>query len=192
MAITIKATQKREREILADWSYPARCISIVDLGTQKAVFNGEEKRQRKIRLSFELPEELRVFSEEKGEQPMVLNKKMTLSMHDKSQLKPFITSWLWAPTKEELKAFDITSVIGKAGIISVGAYTTPEGDTYNTINGITAPMKGMKIADQINPSFEMSLYDGFTWEKFDTLPDFLKEIIEKSQERSDWTLPTKI
>lgn len=190
MSIKVQSTPKKEREILADGSYPARCYSIVDLWTQKAVFNGEEKRQRKIRLSFELPEELRVFSEEKGEQPMTLHKKMTLSMHDKSILKPFITSWLWAPTKEELADFDIATVIGKAWIISVGSFTTPEGNVYNTINWITAPMKGMTIADQINPAFELSLYNGFSWEKFDTLPDFLKEEIEKSQERAD--LPVKI
>jgi hypothetical protein len=35
--------------------------------------------QRKIRFSFELPTELRVFSEEKGEQPIAIHKEYTLS-----------------------------------------------------------------------------------------------------------------
>jgi hypothetical protein len=51
-----------------------------------------DTRQRKIRLSWELPTELRVFKEEKGEQPIAIHKEYTLSFGEKSNLRIDIRS----------------------------------------------------------------------------------------------------
>ena len=58
----------------------ARCYSMVELGTLTETILGQEKQVHKIRLTFELPDELRVFNPEKGEQPCVISKEFTLSM----------------------------------------------------------------------------------------------------------------
>lgn len=42
---------------------------------------------------MELPTELRVFSEKKGEQPLVIDKEYTLSMAEKSNLRKDLKLW---------------------------------------------------------------------------------------------------
>ena len=152
-----------------------------------STFNGEEKWNRKVRLTWEMPNELRVFNPEKGEQPMVISRKFTLSYHDKSTLKPFLKSW----GIDTNVNYDITELLGKPCILSIGHYTNTEGNTFATVTGITAPMKWMPIPEQINPSFELSLYE-FNAEKFKTLPDFLQWEIAKSTERETESLASKL
>jgi len=50
-------------------TYIARCFSMVHIGTVMETFQGESKLQNKVRLTWELPLELKVFNEERGEQP---------------------------------------------------------------------------------------------------------------------------
>lgn len=54
-------------------NHPARCLSLIDLGTQKSTFQGKEKALRKVLITFELPEETHVFKE--GEAPQNRGKK---------------------------------------------------------------------------------------------------------------------
>jgi len=55
------------------------------------------------------------------------------------------------------------------------------GKTYAEIAGVSTLMKGMAIAEQINPTFEFSVLDWDT-EKFEMLPQFLKDKVMKSHE----------
>jgi hypothetical protein len=51
------------REVLPAGSYQATLYSIVDLGSQYSP--NYDNRSRKVRFTFELPTELRVFKEDK-------------------------------------------------------------------------------------------------------------------------------
>jgi hypothetical protein len=183
MAIIAESTGGSNYEPVEAGTYAARCYSMVYLGTLDEKFQGQEKTQKKVRLTFELPTELKVFKEEKGEQPCVLSKEFTLSMHEKSGLRKFLQNWRGkAFTEDEAKKFDITVLLGKPCMLSVIHKTSAaNGKTYAEIAGVSTLMKGMAIAEQINPTFEFSVLDWDT-EKFEMLPQFLKDKVMKSHE----------
>jgi hypothetical protein len=183
MAIIAESTGGSNYEPVEAGTYAARCYSMVYMGTLDESYQGQEKTLKKVRLTFELPTELKVFKEEKGEQPCVLSKDFTLSMHEKSGLRKFLQNWRGkAFTEDEAKKFDITVLLGKPCMLSVIHKTSAaNGKTYAEIAGVSTLMKGMAIAEQINPTFEFSVLDWDT-EKFEMLPQFLKDKVMKSHE----------
>jgi len=99
----------------AETSYPkvpigvhkARCVKVIDLGTQKQEYGGEISWKRQILVIWELPEELN------NDQPMTISKFYTLSLHEKSNLGKDLTSWRGRPfTETEKQGFDVTKLIG--------------------------------------------------------------------------------
>ena len=164
-------------------TYVARCYSMIHMGTVKESYMGEEKNVNKVRLTFELPTELKVFKEENGEQPQVISKEFTLSLGDKSNLRAFLNSWRGkALTEDECKAFDIAVLAGKACTLSIIHKTSKvSGKTYADISSIGGVMKGMQVPDLINPQVVFSV-SNFDQVAFDSFPDFIKEKISSSQE----------
>ena len=172
------------REPIPAGAHAARCYSIVDLGTSQQVISGNEKIVRKVRITFELPTERRVFSEEKGEQPCVISKEFTLSLSEKSNLRAFLRSWRGKDfTEQEAAAFDIARLIGAPcllNIIHVAGKTNP-GKLYDEISSVSPLPKGMTCPPQENPSFEFSVSE-WNQEAFETMPGFLREKIMASFE----------
>ena len=163
-------------------TYTARCYSMIHIGTVTEEYNGEKKEANKVRLTFELPTEMKVFKEENGEQPQVIGKDFTLSMHEKAGLRKFLSSWRGkAFTDDEAKAFDITKLLGVACTLGITHKVSKTGKTYAEISSVSTLMKGMAIADQINPSFEFSVAE-FDQAKFDALPQFIRDKVITSRE----------
>jgi hypothetical protein len=173
------------REPIAAGAYAARCYSIIDLGTREETIQGNTKVLRKIRITFELPTERRVFNEEKGEQPCVISKEFSLTLNEKSNLRLFLRSWRGKDfTEEEAKDFDVAKLIGAPcllNIIHVAGKANPS-KMYDEISSVSPLPKGMTCPPQENPSFEFSLDGGFNQELFDLLPNFLKEKVASSFE----------
>lgn len=163
-------------------TYAARCFSMVHIGTIVEEYNGDSKEQNKVRISWELPTEKKVFSEEKGEQPYSVSKDFTLSMHEKANLRKFLESWRGKGfTEEEAKSFDITKLLGKPCMLSVIHKTSKQGKLYAEISSVSTLPKGLECPAQINPTFEFS-FENFDQAKFDSLPDWLKDKIKTSKE----------
>jgi hypothetical protein len=163
-------------------TYTARCYSMIHIGTVIEEYNGEKKEANKVRLTFELPTEMKVFKEENGEQPQVIGKDFTLSMHEKAGLRKFLSSWRGkAFTDDEAKSFDITKLLGVACTLGITHKVSKTGKTYAEISSVSTLMKGMAIADQINPSFEFSVAE-FDQAKFDVLPQFIRDKVITSRE----------
>jgi hypothetical protein len=183
MAIIAESNGGSNYEPVEAGTYAARCYSMVYMGTLDESFQGQEKTLKKVRLTFELPTELKVFKEEKGEQPSVISKDFTLSMHEKAGLRKFLQNWRGkAFTEDEAKKFDITVLLGKPCMLSVIHKTREKnGKTYAEIGGVSTLMKGMAMPKQVNPNFEFSVLDWDT-EKFEMLPQFLKDKVMKSHE----------
>ena len=163
--------------------YPARCYSMIELGTQTTEFNGESKVSRQVNITWELPTEKAVFHEERGEEPYVVSKTYNLSMHEKATLRKDLESWRGQGfTDDEAKSFDITKLIGKPCQISIIHKKSPDGlKTYANLSSITPVMKGVTVPDQINPSKVLEFQD-FNWQIFKDLPEWLREKIVKSPE----------
>ena len=101
-------------------TYPARCYSMVHIGTIQEEFQGEKKTMNKVRISWELPTELKEFKQGEGEKPYVLSKEFTLSLHEKSSLRAFLKSWRGKDfTEEEAKSFDVTKLLGVTCMLSL-------------------------------------------------------------------------
>jgi hypothetical protein len=183
MAITA-TTNSTVREIIPAGNYIARCYQMIEIGTVNELIMGENKVLKKVRIGWELPTELKVFNEDKGEQPLVTSKEYTLSMHEKSSLRADLKSWRGKDfTEEEARAFDITKLIGKPCMINIIHKPSKSDPTkiYANIAGITPLLKGVTMPEQMNPTFVLS-YDSFNQEAFEALPDFIKDKMKGSLE----------
>lgn len=165
-------------------TYAARCYSMIEIGTITEEYMGEKKRQHKVMLTWELPTELEVFHEEKGEEPYVVSKTYTLSMHEKATLRRDLESWRGKGfTEKEAEAFDITALLGKPCMLSI-IHRPGKVDptkTYVEIASISNMPKGLICPDQINPTKVLS-FDAWDAELFEGLSDYLKDKISSSEE----------
>jgi hypothetical protein len=154
---------------------------MVHIGTIQEEFQGEKKTMNKVRISWELPTELKEFKQGEGEKPYVLSKEFTLSLHEKSSLRAFLKSWRGKDfTEDEAKSFDVTKLLGVTCMLSVG-HKESKGKVYAEINSVSPTIKGFNVPSQINPTFELN-YDNFTIEAFMTLPEFIRKKMEGSLE----------
>lgn len=128
-----------------------RCYSLVDLGTQTTNGQYGEKRQHKIRVSWEL------FGEDENghpltvdvdgkEMPMTISKHYTVSLHEKAGLRKDLSAWRGRDfTEEEAKAFDVSKLIGAYCMVNVTTSET-NGKTYSNVGGLTPLPAALKNA----------------------------------------------
>ena len=183
--MAINATNNgTRRELIPAGNYIARCYQMIEIGTINEVILGASKQLHKVRIGWELPTELRVFDEAKGEQPLVISKDYTLSLNEKSNLRKMLASWRGKDfTEAEAKCFDITVLVGipcMLNIIHKPKKTDPTA-IFEEIGSISAMPKGVMPAAAINKPFVLS-YDTWNDEKFQTLPDFIKTKMQGSLE----------
>lgn len=193
MAINATTNDNAPRELIPTGNYIARCYKMIHIGTVEEIILGEKKVLNKVRIGWELPTELRVFSRDKGEQPLVIDKEFTLSLHEKSGLRAVLKSWRGKDfTEEEAKCFDITKLIGVQCMINIIHKPSKKDPTrvYEEIAGITAVPKGIAVPPQINATFVLD-YDNFDNEKFNSLPDFIKQKMQTSMEYSALISPNQ-
>lgn len=163
-------------------TYAARCYSMVHIGTVEETVMGTTKKLNKVRITWELPTEQKVFKEENGMQPHVISKEFTLSMHEKATLRKYLEGWRGkAFTDKESESFDITVLLGKPCVLSVIHRQAKNGNVYAEIASISSVPKVMTVPDQINPNFELS-YDNFSEDKLRTLPQFIQDKVRSSDE----------
>ena len=181
--ILAKAGESTPRELIKTGNSIARCYSFVHIGTNTENILGEDKVLNKVRITWELPLELRIYNEDKGMQPMVISKEYTLSLHEKANLRKDLDSWRGkAFTEEEAKSFDITKLLGVPCLLNVIHKETAKGNKYAMIASITPLMTGMDCPDQVNETFEFNYDDKFDTKFIEAQPDFIKDKIKSSVE----------
>ncbi len=173
----------KPREMMPVGNHVARCYRMLHIGSVKETYAGEEKIQNRVIFGFEFPDEQRVFSEEKGMQPFVLNKKfnLTKNLHEKSTLRKTIDGWIPVPlTNEQAKSFNIASLVGEPCMINI-VHKTHEasGNKYPSIASISPLPKKMVCPPQITPTVIFG-YNPFKKEVFDALPEYYQEEIKKT------------
>jgi len=160
-----------------------RCYSMIHIGTAPELYMGQEKVMNKVRISFELPTELKEFKEGEGEKPMSISKDFTLSMHEKSTLRKMLEGWRGKVyTEEEARKVDLTKLLGQPCMLTVvHKEKQGGGGSYATINSISGLPKGIPCPPQVNDTFEWN-YDNFNQAKFDKIPDFIKDRMRQTNE----------
>lgn len=190
MAINATSTGT-QRELIPAGNYIARCYQMIEIGTVNEVIMGETKTMRKVRIGWELPEETRVFNQDKGEQPFVISQEFTLSMHEKSNLRKVLASWRGKDfTEEEAKCFDISKLLGVACMLNVIHKPSKTDPTkiYEQIGSVSPLPKSVKAPDQVNKTIKLE-YDNFDWGIFETMPDFIKTKMKSSTEFASMQQP---
>lgn len=154
----------------------ARCVKMIDIGSQTGEWQGKATVRRQVIITFELPNCLMSDGENAGK-PFVVNKFYTASLGEKATLRHDLVAWRGREfTKEELAAFDAKNIMGKPCMLGL---IDKEGKTR--IGTIMQLPKGMPVPEQVNQSVFFSI-DEFDQRVFDSLSDGIKKMIESSPE----------
>jgi len=192
MAINASAGSSTPRELIPAGMYVARCYKMVYLGMIEEETQWGLKKMPKVIITWELPNEKKSFKEGEEPKPLVISMEFTLSLADKAKLRNYLNSWRGKPfTDAEAKKFDITKLLGQPCLLNI-THNTGKKDpskTYEFIATITPLMKGQECPAQINETFEFNFEEAFSWEKFNSFPDFIKDKIKKSDEYGKLEVP---
>ena len=195
MSLTLSETQKNtERQLPEAGATIGTLFSLVDLGTQKVSWDGEDKWTPKLRLAFELPEQV-IEGEvtENGKttkvtKPMVVSIELTRSLGERATLRKHLETWRGqAFTAKELASFSLKNLLGKSCLLTLVHKTSQAGRQYCAIQGMAKLPKGMKAPattqnDQV--FYEIEQGEGG---QFGELPEWLQEKIRASKELSGKT-----
>lgn len=162
-------------------SFPARVYKIIYLGTVKGEYKGTPTESYKVSVSWELPTKTHVFKEGEKAQPFTVSKLFTLSMGKKSSLRPVIEGMIGVSfLDEEAYAYDLDDTLGMSCLIGIAHKETPDGKKVELKSFSQLP-EGMSCPPPVNQPKILS-YEKFDNEYFMTLPDWIKEIMEKTPE----------
>jgi hypothetical protein len=190
--MAINATNKGvQRELIPAGNYIARCYQMIQIGTVDEMILGSVKTLNKVRIGWELPEELKIFNPDKGEQPCVISKEFTLSMNEKANLRKTLASWRGKDfTEDEAKSFDITKLLGVPCMLNIIHKPGKSDPTkiYEEIGSVSPLPKSVKCPPQINTTMLLE-YEKFDWSLFNDLPDFIKQKIQASAEFKEMQSP---
>ena len=116
------------------------CVDCVDLGSRvNQKFAKVSPTLALVFQSGEVNEEGRLHE---------VTKEFTASLHPKSKLREFITSWRGKSyTDKELQGFDPAKLVGKSALVTVEHGTSTLGRTYANINSIASLPKAMAAPD---------------------------------------------
>lgn len=161
--------------------HPAICDMFVDLGLQETTGKFGGKVQHKIYLRWQIPS-LRLSYEKDGQQiegPMTIGAKFTLSLHEKAALRKLLKTWRGRDfTAAELEKFDVETILGAPGIISVSHSPKDGGGVYANVDTVMKLMPGMPAPVLEGEKILYSVDNPGTFEK---LRPWLQDIIKNQK-----------
>jgi len=173
---TIVATQgTNEFPKVPTGVHNARCVRVIDLGTQRNDYGGNITYKRQVLIIWEVPDQTA------NDVPMTISKFYTLSLHEKSNLGMDLTSWRGRPfTEQEKQGFDITKLIGIPCQINV----MHNDSGKEKISSVMPLGKDTKIHEQHHESISFSIDDFQKGqrEQFNKLSEGIRKMILRSKE----------
>lgn len=181
MAIIAKENSGGSFELIPADQYAAVCYRVIDLGTQKTDYQGVIGHKRQIMISWELDAKM-----EDG-RPFAISKWYTLSLSEKSSLRPDLESWRGkAFTSEELEGFDISKLLKAPCLLQIVHKTSKQGHIKAAVNSIMKLPKAMTAPAIVNDIIDFSL-DEFNQSIFDMIPEGIQKMIVVSPEYMEAT-----
>jgi len=170
-------------------TYPARCIQLIDLGTQASEWQGQVKRQRKLVIVWEI---LDPETRKDDGSPFLLNKSYNAILMTMASLRKDLASWRGRDfTPEELKGFRSENVLNQPCLLSVIHDTKPDGRVFANISGIMKAPRGMAVPPATGPLLSWSM-DNPDWPVFAQLSSRLADKIAASPEYKLLDVPKTI
>ena len=172
--------------------YLAVCYIIADMGTQVETILGEEQVQHKVHFGWELVEHINDEDEPKASvlmsdgRPFVVSDKYTYSAGDKAKLRKLLGEWRGKSYKDDefgfnAPGYNLPQYLGKMALIRFEESVSRAGKIWPKITSVTKPMPGTKPVAPKNPLTWFN-FDEFDQAVFDSLPKFLRERIQVTQE----------
>lgn len=184
----------KPREIVPEGSYAARVYSIVQIGNVPNTFPGSDyPTVPKLRITWEL-DETREF--EGVQKPLVIGAKYTISLGEKSNLRPIVEGILGKLDEEDIENFDMKSLLGKTCMVSILHKTSKTGKEYALVASTAALPKKMEAPAPFNEQVYLDYHEGWDDEVYSKLPQFIKDDMATSTEmkergtKSDFEYPS--
>lgn len=176
----LPAPNEKDFEIPPAGTHKAICYRVLDLGTQDGSFMGKPKKQHKIIVSWELPEE-----KMSDGRPFTISQRYTWSMSEKATLRKHLEAWRGVKFTDAdfgEGGFNIKKIVGLGCLLTI-VHNERDDKTYANIVSISKVMKGMDLPPPTNEQSYLWL-DRSVWNSavFDKLSDNLKTTIMKSPE----------
>lgn len=178
MSLTLSSDGGGNYELTPAGTHVATCYRIIDLGTQKTNWQGQEKAQSKVLIAWELAHEKMADG-----RPFTISKRYTASLHEKAGLRKDLQAWRGRPfNDDELAAFNISKLLGVPCQLGV-AHVTKDGKTYANITAILGVSKGTQVPPLVNEKVHFDL-DPKHFDKavYDKLSDGLRATIAMAPE----------
>tara|TARA_A100001391_G_C4973272_1_gene253268 strand:- start:102 stop:698 length:597 start_codon:yes stop_codon:yes gene_type:complete len=173
MSLIIKDdSQQSKYPQLSIGVHNARCIRVIDLGTQRNEYKGEVSWKRKVMITWEV-------HNKDAEEPFEISKFYNHSLYEKANLAIDLTSWRGRPfTEDEKKGFDISNLVGKVCQINV-----IEGNNGKPKVSTVLPTKD-EVGIQYNKSLVFSIeeYQKGELTVFNQLREGIRNMILESKE----------
>ena len=185
MSIKFKKPENNSTDFLVPaGTHVARCYKMIHVGERPYEYNGEQKTKNSLWVFFELPKEMRVFNEDKGEEPMSINIEYNLTFYEQAKLFQHINSWRGKSlTPQEIDDFEIDKLLGVPCMLSVVHNTSAKnGKTYANIQSVSGLPKGIECPAQINKTQVWDYDSNFDMEMFKSFPEFFQDMIRQTPE----------
>jgi len=178
----MKAPQpSMQRSLVPEGTFLARVINVVYIGTIKTQWKGEEKEVPKLRITWELPTETKVFKEGEAERPYVMSQEYTHSMGKKSNLRPITEAIIGTSlTDDEAYNFDHDNLLDQACQITI-IHEDKETGTYAKVTAVSPLLKGVTCPPRVGELKKLS-FDSWNEDYFQSLPEFIRKKIMSSKE----------
>lgn len=164
-------------------AHVARCVWLVDLGTQQHSFNNETWASRDVKIGWELPEALMegIYTPEVKGKPFMVSVTIKQSLHPTSKMRKLLKGWRGRDfTPDEIKTFDPKKLLGLG--CRVNLVESTNGD-YVNVDSVSPLGKKDKLPKQVNQSLYFSLEEAeFDQKVFALLPEGLRKKIATTPE----------
>lgn len=187
-----KMTKDFEYQLPPTGNHVAILYKIVNIGTIETGFENEDgtpKKQPKIRLYFELSNEMKTYEDKEGQEvtvPFAISLETTLSMYKGSltaKLRSITEAILgFTLNDDDAGLYDVESLLGKACMVQVNHEKSKDGEkTFAKVANVSSLPKGMEVPKQFNEK-EVLDVNVMTQEAIGQLPDFIRSKMEGSDE----------
>ena len=178
MSLTLAAPQQENDRYLAPAdNHPARCVEVIDLGTQESEWEGEKSSKHKIRITWE------VVNEELGaDLHPVISHEYTASLHEQATLRAHLEGWRGtAFTPGDLQEFELEKLLGTSCMVQVVHKISKAGNEYAKVSSVGKVPKGLLVTLATRDQVKYSTDDGENV-GFQSFPQWLQEQIASSPE----------
>lgn len=175
MTTIVATTGTNEYPKVPTGVHNARCVRVIDLGTQRSDYGGNITFKRQVLIIWEVPDQM------SNDQPMTISKFYTLSLHEKANLGMDLVSWRGRPfTEQEKEGFDITKLIGVPCQINV----MHNDSGKEKVSSVMPLGKDTQIHEQYHESISFSIDDFQKGqrEQFNKLSEGIRKMILRSKE----------